>query len=172
MDNNQLLITVGTTKFNELIKEIDNTDFYLMLDRNHYSKLIIQKGNGEYEPINYKTCKLSNLKVEVHQYMTNFESVIANSHIIIAPCGAGTILEVLKHKRIFLGTVNSNLMDNHQKEIANEMAKENYIYFSEISNITNKLKGILEDKELPLKPYPSFNYDAIPNLIYDMLDIK
>ena len=47
MSEKQLLITVGTTKFENLIKAIDNDNFYNMIINNGFSKIIIQKGYGE-----------------------------------------------------------------------------------------------------------------------------
>ena len=46
----QLLVTVGTTKFEKLIQNIDTDEFYQMAIKHNFTKIIIQKGTGEYIP--------------------------------------------------------------------------------------------------------------------------
>ena len=58
----QILITVGTTKFEGLIRNIDKEDLYKFLDNEGFEKLIFQKGSGEYVPNNFKSLTLKNLK--------------------------------------------------------------------------------------------------------------
>ena len=64
MSEKQLLITVGTTKFENLIKAIDNDNFYNMIINNRFSKIIIQRGYGEYIPINYKKFE-NKIKIQI-----------------------------------------------------------------------------------------------------------
>ena len=47
MSEKQILITVGTTKFENLIKAIDTEKFYEMIIKYKFTKIIIQKGTGE-----------------------------------------------------------------------------------------------------------------------------
>ena len=42
MSEKQILITVGTTKFENLIKAIDNEKFYEMIINNGFTKIIKQ----------------------------------------------------------------------------------------------------------------------------------
>ena len=45
-----VLVTVGTTKFDELVKEIDTTGFAEVLQKLGYTKLLVQRGAGAYIP--------------------------------------------------------------------------------------------------------------------------
>lgn len=179
-----MLISVGTTKFENLIKNIDQKKFYELLDQQKFSKLIIQKGTGEYIPHKYKSDKLvlKNLTVEVHDLLPNFENIIKNSDYIISHAGAGNVLESLKHKKKLFVAVNDLLMDNHQVELAEALEKDNYIfYIKNLSNIVEEVKLVLtsensadlqtNSKNQKLKDYPDFNMDIIPNIIYDMVEI-
>lgn len=171
LNDKVLLITVGTTKFETLIKNLDKKEFYLLLERNKFTKLIIQKGNGEYTPYIYKELNV-NIKIEVYDYIySKFEDIIKSSEYIISPCGAGTVLECLKNKRKFIGVVNESLMNNHQIELATEMSKYNYIYHVQLDNIIKQLENIFEKRVIELNEYPDFNLSIIPNIIYNMLDI-
>lgn len=167
----QMLISVGTTKFENLIKAVDTPAFYELLDKNNFSKLIVQKGRGEYHINNHTKCDLKILKVEEHSLLDNFSDVVKASDYVVAHAGAGTILESFKQKTCLISVVNDTLMDNHQVEMAEALESDNYIYYvRDLAKLTEEVKNILESKK-KLKEYPAFNEDAIPKLIYEMLDI-
>lgn len=168
----QMLITVGTTKFENLIKAIDKKEFYTLLDKNNFTDLVIQKGIGEYEPKEYIDVKFNNLKITVGKLFSNFEDVIKQSEIVISHAGAGIILESLKNGRKLIVAVNDTLMDNHQTELAETLVKDNYAYFcKDLSRIVEFVDDIVSGKTKVLSEYPRFDFDAIPNVIYEMLDL-
>jgi beta-1,4-N-acetylglucosaminyltransferase len=167
----QVLVTVGTTKFEKLIKSIDNEDFYKLLDKNGFTDLIIQKGTGDYEPEKFKNLNLTSLNVTVGKLFPFFENLIIQSEYVISHGGAGILLESLKNKKKLIVCVNDLLMDNHQVELAESLEKDNYsFYCRNIEEITIYFKNILE-KDFKLNKYPDFNLEIIPNIIYEMLDI-
>jgi beta-1,4-N-acetylglucosaminyltransferase len=175
----QMLVTVGTTKFESLIRNIDREDFYLFLDQLNFTKLIIQKGTGEYVPHKYKskTLILKNLRVEVYDLLKDFEKIIKNSDYIISHGGAGNVLESLKYKKKLFVVVNDLLMDNHQVELAETLQRENYIfYLKNLPLIVEDIKSVLDSEIIDknntsLKQYPDFNLETVPNVIYDMLEL-
>ena len=171
MAEKQILITVGTTKFENLIKAIDNEKFYEMIIKNGFTKIIIQKGYGDYIPVNYKKFE-NNIKVQVSEIINNFENVIKTSDLIISHGGAGIILESLKNKRKVIVCVNDELMDNHQVELATSLEENGYLYYCKnLSNITEEAEKLISNA-IQLKEYPEFNYDIIPNAIYSTLTIS
>ena len=173
MNYKQILITVGTTKFENLIEAIDNEEFYYFFDNLNFDKMIIQKGKGEYIPNKFLNLKLENLKIEIYEILPNFEQIIKNSEYIISHGGAGIILESLKNKKKLFVAVNDTLMDNHQIELASSLEKDNYIYYiKDLNNLVDNIQQIIkEEKKNKLSIYPDINYNAIPDLIYGMLDI-
>jgi beta-1,4-N-acetylglucosaminyltransferase len=171
MSDKQILITVGTTKFENLIKAIDTDNFYNMIIEHKFTKIIIQKGIGEYIPKNYEKYK-DKINIQISTILNDFENIIKNSEIIISHGGAGIILECLKNKRKVIVCVNDTLMDNHQIELATTLDKEGYVHYCKnVNNIISDIESILNSKK-EIKPYPEINYNAIPNLIYSMLDLK
>ncbi len=98
MSEKQILITVGTTKFENLIKAIDTEKFYEMIIKYKFTKIIIQKGTGEYIPKIYEKYK-DKINIQVSTLLNDFENIIKNSEIIISHGGAGIILECLKNKK-------------------------------------------------------------------------
>jgi beta-1,4-N-acetylglucosaminyltransferase len=172
--NKQILITVGTTKFENLIKSIDKPEFYDMLQENNFTKVIIQKGSGEYIPNNFKNCKNLGIHIQIENLLPNFEDIIKNSDYIVSHGGAGNVLEALKYKKNIFVVVNDQLMDNHQVELAESLAKDNYVFYvKDISgnNLVDYIANTI-NKKLKLREYPEFNLDVIPNVIYEMLDIN
>ena len=164
----QLLITVGTTKFEALIASIDTPEFYATAVKHSFTKILIQKGSGSYIPSAYSSVSHA-LDVEVATILPNFETVIANSDLVISHGGAGIILECLKHKKKVIVCVNAALMDNHQIELASSLDESNYVkYCKDLKQIDKVLDSVLSG-EVIIKEYPPFDYTAIPNVIYDML---
>ena len=171
MSDKQILITVGTTKFENLIKAIDTDNFYNMIIEHKFTKIIIQKGIGEYIPKNHEKYK-DKINIQISTILNDFENIIKNSEIIISHGGAGIILECLKNKRKVIVCVNDTLMDNHQIELATTLDKEGYVHYCKnVNNIISDIESILNSKK-EIKPYPEINYNAITNLIYSMLDLK
>ena len=170
MSEKQVLITVGTTKFENLIKAIDTEKFYEMIIKNGFTKIIIQKGYGEYIPSNYKKYE-NKIKIQVSEILNNFENVIKSSELIISHGGAGIILESLKNKRKVIVCVNDELMDNHQVELASSLHNEGYVHYcKDLSKIVEEANQVISDPS-KIKEYPEFNYDIIPNAIYSTLNI-
>ena len=170
MSEKQVLITVGTTKFENLIKAIDTEKFYEMIIKNGFTKIIIQKGYGEYIPSNYKKYE-NKIKIQVSEIINNFGNVIKASDLIISHGGAGIILESLKNIRKVIVCVNDELMDNHQVELASSLHNEGYVHYcKDLSKIVEEANQIILDPS-KIKKYPEFNYDIIPNAIYSTLNI-
>ena len=170
MTEKQILITVGTTKFENLIKAIDKDNFYNMIIKNGFTKIIIQKGYGEYIPVNYKKFE-NKIKIQISEILKQFENVIKSSEIIISHGGAGIILESLKNKRKVIVCVNDELMDNHQVELASSLHNEGYVHYcKDLNKITEETEQIILEPN-KLKEYPEINYDIIPNAIYSTLNI-
>ena len=170
MAEKQILVTVGTTKFENLIKAIDNEKFYEIIIDKGFKKIIIQKGYGEYIPQNHKKFE-SKINIQISEILNNFENIIKSSELIISHGGAGIILESLKNKRKVIVCVNDELMDNHQIELASSLHENGYVYYCKnLSNIVEACEKVI-DNSIKLKEYPEFNYDIIPNAIYSTLNI-
>ena len=171
--NKQILITVGTTKFEKLIKSIDEESFYYFFDTLKFTKMIIQKGKGEYIPSKFLNIKLENLKVEVHELLPNFEGIIKESDYIISHAGAGIILESLNNKKKVFVVVNDVLMDNHQTELAFALEKDNYVFYIKYpENIVSEVKDTITNiNDKNWKEYPDIDYEIVPNIIYEMMKL-
>lgn len=70
---------------------------------------------------------MSGLTVHCFPFKPSLLDDIGAADLIISHCGAGSILEILRHKKIGVGVVNNKLMDNHQMELAGAMRQGNYM---------------------------------------------
>lgn len=105
-----VLVTVGTTEFDDLIKVIDTPQFTSLLKSLNYTTIICQIGTGKYIP------KLSNFRT-----VPSLIPFIQDSDLIISHGGAGTILECLRLNKKLIVVTNPKLMNNHQAELASEL---------------------------------------------------
>jgi beta-1,4-N-acetylglucosaminyltransferase len=120
----QIFVTVGTGKFDELVKNIDD------LGKNKEYVFTIQFGNGEYEPKNCKSFK----------YEMNLDRYYKKAGLIISHGGAGTIYELLGKNKKIIGVANLKRTDSHQEEILKALSEEGYlIWCKDVKNIKESI---------------------------------
>jgi len=106
----KILVTVGTTAFDALIKQVD--DFSLAWTG---GKIFSQIGPGSYLPVNHEYCRYRDSIL----YSVDFDFVICH-------CGAGTLYSILERSVPFIAVPNLSRRDKHQLEIAEFIASEGY----------------------------------------------
>lgn len=103
----KLLITVGTTEFDELLAAIDNPLFINLLSQYQFSLVVIQNGRGKYsfQYLNKEylekhfpsssTSSPIRLEVLIQPFINDFGHYMRSFHCIIGHAGAGTLLDVI-----------------------------------------------------------------------------
>ncbi|KAF7458242.1 UDP-N-acetylglucosamine transferase subunit ALG13 [Cryptosporidium felis] len=126
-----VLVTVGTTKFDSLVKEADKVEFHDQLIDCGYTKLYIQYGSGGYVPAGKVTRHSKNLghkkELEINAVPYIKEISYSEYDLIIGHAGAGTILNSLRNNKKMIVVINNSLMDNHQSELATQLHDEKYL---------------------------------------------
>ena len=123
-----LFVTVGSTKFDNLIKSIekDQRGLEKLIKTFFIEKIVIQHGRS-------RGPKLKGLEgddVEILDYLTpeRMSNLIQSATVIMSHGGAGTIFEVLRSNsrnlESFIVVENDNLMDKHQSELIDTLIKE------------------------------------------------
>ena len=59
-----VLVTVGTTKFDDLIRGVDSVALLETLQRSGYGKLVVQHGSGAYKIRHISPCPLAGFEVQ------------------------------------------------------------------------------------------------------------
>ncbi|KAM8706700.1 hypothetical protein ACLKA7_010891 [Drosophila subpalustris] len=136
-------VTVGTTKFDALLKVMTSDPVLSALKDRKCRKLVLQHGNST--PVGETQLKLisTNYTIEVEQYKfrPNAEDIRA-ADMIIGHAGAGTCMDILNNGKPGLIVVNDELMDNHQLELARQLASEQYLYYCKVSEVADSVANL------------------------------
>ncbi|KAI7690473.1 UDP-N-acetylglucosamine transferase subunit alg13 [Sarcoptes scabiei] len=147
-----ILVTVGTTRFDQLISLLIDPKIVKILIEIGCRNLMIQYGNY-FDPDALNLLKtLSEINVEIFDYVESLEPYIKQADLVIGH--AGTSLEVLRMKKPLLIVINDSLMDNHQLELAEELAANGYAIATKIEDFDQTLKKF--DQNI-LNPFPERN---------------
>jgi len=106
-----IFVTVGSTKFTDLIRKMDE------LAPSLGDEVIMQIGNGPYEPRNSK----------FFRYAESLEPYYDQADLIVAHGGLGTIVEVSQRGKKLVCVVNPTTMDLHQEHLLRIYAEKNYL---------------------------------------------
>lgn len=143
-----IFVTVGSTCFDDLIQTVSSPEVLHLLADKGFKKVVLQIGKGTVVPE-----KSELIEVEWFQYKDSISQDIRESSFVIGHAGAGTILESLIEHKPLIAVLNDKLMNNHQTELAEQMAKEGYLAYCSCSNLLETLKECLLSKSF--KPFIS-----------------
>jgi beta-1,4-N-acetylglucosaminyltransferase len=120
----KILVTVGSTPFNELF---------------HYLDLFFPR-----LPMTYQTFSEKKFRHPSFLYFNDFNSVLSEYDVVISHCGAGSVFKFLEARKTCLFVVNTERSDTHQIDIAKYVEANNYglVAFS-LSEIPLKLIKLL-----------------------------
>jgi beta-1,4-N-acetylglucosaminyltransferase len=112
-----ILITVGTTEFNELISSIDNQRFVDTILDLKCRKVTLQIGRGDFPNYLSNICDTKDVEYSCFRFQPDLKEVMEKADLIISHCGAGSILEVLSLGKPLVVAVNASLQGNHQVSV-------------------------------------------------------
>lgn len=130
-----VFVTVGSTSFDNLIKTVCSPNILQCLSDEGFKKVILQIGRGTVIP---DTSDI--IEVEWFRYKPSITQDVKNASLIIGHAGAGTILESLIEHKPLIAVLNDKLMHNHQTELAEEMAKEDYLAYCSCSDLLETIR--------------------------------
>ncbi|VDD91093.1 unnamed protein product [Enterobius vermicularis] len=148
-------VTVGTTQFDELVQAVLSEESCRALKNLGITEVVAQCGRGSYLPPGFQkkdgsSKELNGLNVILYKYKNQIQSDMENSQLIIGHAGAGTCLEALRLSKPFVGVINCNLMDDHQRELADRLSSCGCI----VATTPEELHSVLNNFSLnSLKPF-------------------
>ncbi|XP_057873702.1 uncharacterized protein LOC131079691 isoform X2 [Cryptomeria japonica] len=152
-----VFVTVGTTSFDSLVKAVDSTQCKEALVSKGYTNLLIQLGRGTYFPTK-SSGEDGGLKVDYFTFLPNIAGFLQSAALVISHAGSGSIFETLRVNRPLIVVVNEALMDNHQSELAEELAERKFLYCARPETLAETIECM--DLE-SLLPYPPSNPMAV-----------
>ncbi|XP_028752492.1 UDP-N-acetylglucosamine transferase subunit ALG13 homolog [Neltuma alba] len=121
-----VFVTVGTTSFDTLVKAVDSSTVKQELFTRGYTHLLVQMGRGSYVPT--KSEGGSSLAVDYFTFSSSIADHLNSASLVISHAGSGSIFETLRLGKPLIVVVNEDLMDNHQSELAEELADQKHLY--------------------------------------------
>ena len=170
-----IFVTVGTTKFDELILGVTTPNAIQWMKDHGYTSLTIQYGRGTKPLIEKQSNNNNDFTITVYDFQSSLEEDMKNADLILSHAGAGTVMEALRMKKKLVVVINTKLMDNHQMELATAMSKRQYLYMiSDPSDLIEKSTTDTWDLFHNFIPIPHEDGDeyAFPKLLDSFLGLQ
>ncbi|XP_077466472.1 UDP-N-acetylglucosamine transferase subunit ALG13 isoform X1 [Stigmatopora argus] len=161
-----VFVTVGTTSFEDLIKEITSDEAIQALKHRGYERLVLQVGRGSVlpDPQNFPQISL-----EAFRFKPSILTNMQEADLIVSHAGAGSCLEALGAGKDLLVVVNDKLMDNHQLELARQLHKDSHLLYCTCNTLTETLRSM--DLSV-LKPFVPGQPEKFANFMDKALGLK
>ncbi|XP_070023504.1 uncharacterized protein [Nicotiana sylvestris] len=122
-----VFVTVGTTCFDALVRAVDTPEVKKELFRKGYTNILIQIGRGSYIPTK-STVENGSAVLEYFTFSSSIADYFKEASLVISHAGSGSIFETLRLGKPLIVVVNEDLMDNHQSELAEELAEKKHLF--------------------------------------------
>lgn len=156
-----VFVTVGTTKFDALVRAVDDSAVLKTLYHEGFTSLLAQIGHGKHVPTFVGETGIS---CQSYRYKPTLQQDMARADLVISHAGAGSIMEALALGKALVVVVNSALMDNHQEELAEAMAQRNYLAATTPEKLAQTLVDF-DDSEHARTPYPAATPEAFAAIV-------
>ncbi|XP_078439555.1 glycosyltransferase family protein 28 [Wolffia australiana] len=156
-----VFVTVGTTSFDALVRAVDTDEVKEELWRKGYSEMLIQLGRGTYIPSKFSKGEDGPLSVDYFTFSPTIADYLKSAALVISHAGSGSIFETLRLGKPLMVVVNKGLMDNHQSELAAELAARKHLFCACPQTLARALRAM--DTEA-IEPY--FPGDARPAAVH------
>ncbi|XP_014210134.1 UDP-N-acetylglucosamine transferase subunit ALG13 homolog [Copidosoma floridanum] len=164
MPRKKIFVTVGTTKFDDLIKTITTDEVLQELSKKGYSEMIMQIGRSHVEPDCTKRCGFH--RIEVFNLKPSLQEDMQTADLIISHAGAGSCLEALELSKPLIVVTNDRLMDNHQLELAEQLYKDGHLLYTNCKGLTQLIRSMNLSE---LKPFTGDKSKTIANTINEIM---
>jgi beta-1,4-N-acetylglucosaminyltransferase len=154
-----VFVTVGTTRFDKLVSAATSTMALEWMTAQGYDTLVVQYGTGvepqvpeQYTTSGSSTIEAPNhkqdstnysyqpqqqgqttsrLSIQTYRIKPSLEKDMQRADLILSHAGAGTVMEALRMEKTLIVVINTDLMDNHQTELATAMAERGHLFVVE-----------------------------------------
>ncbi|KAF9647348.1 glycosyltransferase family 1 protein [Thelephora ganbajun] len=156
----QAFVTVGSTKFDDLIDTVTSEDFLTRLSASGYTRLVVQYGSSKLrQPFRNETSH--GVEVIAWQFKPGLSEEYLAADLVISHAGSGTILEVLRLNKPLIVVANETLLDNHQKELADALSAQGHLISSTVSELPRALESVVTKKLIPFPPFDGSKFARI-----------
>ena len=129
---------------------MDDLEFARVALKKGYRRLVVQRGNGDYEPHNLQGPVAANgLSVEFFDYAPSLRKYMESASLIISHAGSGSIFESLSLSKPLIVVPNSLLMDNHQEELGQHLESLGHLACSSPKDLIDTLSLLDTSRLVP-----------------------
>ncbi|CAN6571334.1 unnamed protein product [Malus baccata var. baccata] len=146
-----VFVTVGTTSFDALVRAVDTHEVKEELLKRGYTRLLIQMGRGSYIPTKAEGGD-EPLAVDYFTFSSSIAEHLRAASLVISHAGSGSIFETLRLGKPLIVVVNEDLMDNHQSELAEELADRKHLYYGRPQTLHHVVADMNLDSLVPYHP--------------------
>jgi beta-1,4-N-acetylglucosaminyltransferase len=133
-----IFVTVGTTTFDELVREVDSIASSLGED------VVIQIGDAQYVP---KNCRYFRFDRSLTRH-------VADARLVITHGGAGTLFGCLNAGKKVVGVANFRVIDNHQRELLRALSERDHIVWCKDLSSLRQAVEIASNKRFVVYEHP------------------
>ncbi|KAI1179258.1 glycosyltransferase family 28 C-terminal domain-containing protein [Nemania sp. FL0916] len=168
-------VTIGATAgFRSLLREVVSPKFLAVLKTLNFTNLVVQCGPDlEYfDTIRPHVQESYGVDITAFSYAPDLKKYFMQASrgnddagrrdcgVIISHAGSGSIIEALEFDSKLVAVPNPELMDNHQLEIAEEMASQGFLIHGTLGSVTEAVEKIdtVTLKRWPPGPSPGSAY--------------
>ena len=149
-----IFVTVGHTHYNSLFQAVNE-----QLSPETYH-VVNQISDGDYKP-------------DKHQYFKftqNIASQIEQADLVITHAGAGSVFHLLEIGKPIVVVPNFERIDEHQKDLANFVEKNNYA--SVCNDLAQLANCVLEARSKTFSPYQTDPFDGYQRILALLDEVK
>ncbi|CAN4120809.1 unnamed protein product [Withania somnifera] len=146
-----VFVTVGTTCFDALVRAVDTPEVKDELFKKGYTNILIQMGRGTYIP-SKSTAENGSAVLEYFTFSSSIADYLKEASLVISHAGSGSIFETLRLGKPLIVVVNEDLMDNHQSELAEELAERKHLLCAHPQNLYKTIADMDTGFLMPYQP--------------------
>ncbi|XP_042515285.1 UDP-N-acetylglucosamine transferase subunit ALG13 homolog [Macadamia integrifolia] len=102
------------------------------------------------------------LAVDYFTFSPSIADYLRSASLVISHAGSGSIFETLRLRKPLIVVVNEDLMDNHQSELAEELAKRKHLLCARPQMLYPTIADMILDS---LVSYPQGDATPVSNII-------
>ena len=111
-EGKNIFVTVGTTKFDQLVNAVTSKIALEWMECNGFSSLTIQHGRGAKPEILANGVHSSSIKIQSYDFRPSLKEDMEHADLILSHAGAGTVMECLR-----MNKKNETFSNNSSKHV-------------------------------------------------------
>ncbi|KAJ2925232.1 hypothetical protein H1R20_g11883, partial [Candolleomyces eurysporus] len=163
----RVFVTIGSTKFDDLVQHTLSEEVLLSLKKQGYRELVIQCGNSTFELASSvadgseQKFEREGISIECWKFKPTLEAEYDRADLVVSHAGSGTILDVLRKGKRMIVVPNETLLDNHQKQLAVALEEKGHLKASTVSGLAQAIEDVHKAQLVPFPPLDGARFAGI-----------